>query len=131
MNEIEIIKITFGYLIDYGFSFNSKYNYPGYACCFTNDKGVKINISNSGDYRDEYRIEFTVKKGSKILISYFDDTIVNEDLNGVDEMVSFVNMIYQKAIDNRNGLTKKIFLEIIQAFAKFIKSNMGIFISYH
>lgn len=121
MNKIKVITEQFSFLVDFKFSY--KQQNSGYECTF--EKGnINILLTESGDYRDEYRIDFVIKKGTKILFTFYYEPMVNCSLAGVEQMSTSVNSIYLSAKHSRKGFTKIDFLKVIQLYAEFVEANL-------
>jgi len=86
----------------------------GYSCIF-NKNSISIIIKDSGDYRDENRIDFVIKNGTTVLFSFFYKAMLNSNLEYVDKMETAVNSVYQSA--SGKGFTNNDYLKIIQIYA--------------
>lgn len=121
INKIKVIAEQFSFLVDFKFSY--KQQNSGYECTF--EKGnINIHLTESGDYRDEYRIDFVIKNGTKVLFTFYYEPMVNCSLAGVEQMSTSVNSIYLSAKHSRKGFTKDDFLKVIQLYAEFVEVNL-------
>lgn len=124
MKKIEIIKSKFKYLEENGFTLTLIRDHTEYECLYTNNQNVKIKISYSEDYRDENRICLQLKRNLKILLSIIDEAVVNENLVGLQEMLSAIKGIYLEAENSRKGFTIAHFTQIVDLYSEFVESNL-------